>query len=258
MKKLLFSLFALTALCFAQTPDTFCKFAYPNANGVSTVTGGTWVIVDTAVPPTNTALCDFHPVVTQNVFDAAYWAAQPVAVQALRFDPNVDTAVALAKAGYTIDGTIMVWNWDPYYTMLSRIQAGYTWTPSYLQSPITVAPGLIFNGQSYNPTPPAGSVKTSLDLKDYPNFTPPPTPVVGTVIGAFGYVNAQGQKIFYGGAADSMKKYPNGAVFTDAMGTFQKVAVQNPFGWSSYWIQIAPPGAKPVAKKAVKKAVVKK
>jgi hypothetical protein len=96
-------------------------------------------------------------------FDDAYWANQPVAVQQLRNiqDPSERTEVAgqLAQEGYSIDVPIMVWGWDPAITTEARSSMGYTWVPSALQQPVEVAPGLTFNGTSYNPAnPPAGSI----------------------------------------------------------------------------------------------------
>jgi hypothetical protein len=96
-------------------------------------------------------------------FDSAYWAQQPAAVQQLQNiqDPTQRTQLAeqLAHEGYTIDVPIMVWGWDPQATTELRQSLGYTWVPSALQQPIEVAPGLSFNGQSYNPAnPPAGSI----------------------------------------------------------------------------------------------------
>jgi hypothetical protein len=96
-------------------------------------------------------------------FDSAYWAQQPAAVQQLQDiqNPAQRTQVAeqLAHEGYSIDVPIMVWGWDPQVTTQLRQSLGYTWVPSALQQPIEVAPGLSFNGQSYNPAnPPAGSI----------------------------------------------------------------------------------------------------
>jgi len=96
-------------------------------------------------------------------FDDIYWAKQPAAVQQLRNiqDPAQRTAAAeqLAQQGYTIDAPIMVWGWDPQITTAARQAMGYTWVPSALQQPVEVAPGLTFDGQSYDPSnPPAGSI----------------------------------------------------------------------------------------------------
>jgi hypothetical protein len=95
-------------------------------------------------------------------FDEAYWASQPAAVQQLQNANPADRgelAAQLANEGYSIDVPIMVWGWDPATTMAARQADGYTWVPSALQQPVEVAPGLAFNGQSYNPAnPPAGSI----------------------------------------------------------------------------------------------------
>lgn len=97
-------------------------------------------------------------------YDAAYWAAQPAAVQQLQNiqDPDQRTQVAtqLANEGYTIDVPIMVWGWDAGTTMQQREADGYTWVPSALQQPVTAAPGITGQGiVPYEPTdPPPGSI----------------------------------------------------------------------------------------------------
>jgi len=100
---------------------------------------------------------------SQMSFDDAYWASQPAAVQQLQNiqDPvqKVQLATQLAQEGYSIDVPIMVWGWDPQIATQLRASQGYTWVPSALQQPVEVAPGLTFNGQSYNAAhPPAGSI----------------------------------------------------------------------------------------------------
>ncbi len=101
--------------------------------------------------------------------DDAYWAEQPVAVQALRNMPPDQVgqaAIALANQGYTIDVPIMVWQWDPLTTMVERQNYGYTWVPSGLGTPVMLPPGLSFPGlASYDPNnPPAGSIKVTTDF----------------------------------------------------------------------------------------------
>lgn len=98
----------------------------------------------------------------------AYWAAQPPAVQVLQNMPDSPAkdqlALSLANQGYSIDTQIMVWGWDPQATMAARQEEGYSWVPSYGQSPILVAPGVSdpFATSSYNPaSPPAGSIQVS-------------------------------------------------------------------------------------------------
>ncbi len=96
-------------------------------------------------------------------FDQEYWASQPAAVQQLQTIENpterTDVATQLAQEGYSIDVPIMVWGWDPQLTTQLRQADGYTWVPSAEQAPVEVAPGLTFDGTSYNPAkPPAGSI----------------------------------------------------------------------------------------------------
>jgi hypothetical protein len=110
-----------------------------------------------------------------------YWAHQPPAVRALRtMDPGQRgiQAKILADQGYTIDVEIMVYGSDAVTLMGLRKLYGYTWVPSGNQPNIPVVPGLSFPGlASYDPNnPPAGSIKVSIDAKDYPSFDPPPPP----------------------------------------------------------------------------------
>jgi hypothetical protein len=96
-------------------------------------------------------------------FDAAYWASQPPAVQALQnIDDPTQRAVAasqLAASGYQIDTPIMVWGWDPSKVTTLRQDMGYTWVPSAFQSPVPAAPGLSNGTASYDPNnPPPGSI----------------------------------------------------------------------------------------------------
>ena len=99
---------------------------------------------------------------SSSAFDQAYWASQPAAVQQLEnVNPadRTELATQLANEGYSVDVPIMVWGWDPATTMATRQADGYTWVPSALQQNVQVAPGLTFNGQSYNPaSPPTGSI----------------------------------------------------------------------------------------------------
>ena len=105
------------------------------------------------------------PLTAQQIFDNNYWAQQPAAVQPLRTMQNQDQreamATQLASEGYSIDVPIMVWGWDPSVVTSMRQSEGYTWVPSALQNPVSLAPGLAAMGTSaaYDPTkPPAGSI----------------------------------------------------------------------------------------------------
>jgi hypothetical protein len=86
-----------------------------------------------AVPPTETEA-------------EAYWAEQPVAVQALQNMPVGPARDALAQSlagqGYLIDNQIMVQGWDPQTTMMLRQDYGYTSVPAYGQTdPLTGGSG---------------------------------------------------------------------------------------------------------------------
>src|ERR1700733_2013770 len=104
-----------------------------------------------------------QPETTQQQFDQAYWASQPPEVQALPGiadqDKRAAQAATLDTDWFTIDVPIMLWGWDAYLVMTMRAQMGYTWVPSALQPPVTIAPGLSQPGVApYNPLdPPAGS-----------------------------------------------------------------------------------------------------
>jgi hypothetical protein len=179
---------------------------------------------------------------TQQIFDLAYWASQPPEVQALPAIADsgmrATTAAQLATNGFTIDVPIMVWGWDPYQVMTMRAQFGYTWVPSALQPPVTIAPGISQPGVvSYDPSqPPAGSIKVSTNLQDYPPFVPAPQPIPQTPAGNDPVGLQSIGNIYFSVPGET---YPNGATFTDSRGTFQKSIVMTPFGRSSYWDKIA-------------------
>jgi hypothetical protein len=179
---------------------------------------------------------------TQQQFDQAYWASQPPEVQALPGitdqEQRATTAAELATNGFTIDVPIMVWGWDAYLTMTMRAQFGYTWVPSALQPPVSIAPGIAQPGVvSYDPLhPPAGSIKVSTSIQDYPPFTAAPQPTPQTPAGADPVGLQSIGNIYYSVPGET---YPDGATFTDTRGTFQKHMVVTPFGRSAYWQKIA-------------------
>lgn len=175
----------------------------------------------------------------QQQFDQAYWASQPPEIQALPgvADPaqRAAQAAVLATDGFTIDVPIMVWGWDAYLVMSMRAQMGYTWVPSALQPPVTIAPGLAQPGVvPYDPAnPPGGSIKVSTNVADYPPYvhstqqTPAATDPVGLQSIGNIYLSVPGDT------------YQNGATFSDSRGTFLKHVVMTPFGRNSYWEKIS-------------------
>lgn len=179
--------------------------------------------------------------VTGPAFDAAYWAHQPPEVRALRdisdADQRLSRASELAMKGFTIDVPIMAWGFDPYYTMKMRRDYGFTWVPSALQSPISVAPGLTVPGaQPYNPdAPPPGSIKVSLDLADYPPFEPP-APVAPPPAQSGSPVGDQSLGNIY--HAQPWDHSPDGTQVVEARGKFVKRRIATPFGFMQFWEKI--------------------
>src|ERR1700732_3999239 len=110
----------------------------------------------------------------QTEFDQAYWASQPPEVRALPSLPDQNSrgirAAELATKGFVIDVPIMAWSWDAYLVMKLRSDFGYTWVPSALQTPVTIAPGLSAPGTvPYDAAhAPSGSIHVFLRPADYP------------------------------------------------------------------------------------------
>ncbi|HVT92330.1 MAG TPA: hypothetical protein VHD76_05765 [Bryobacteraceae bacterium] len=162
-------------------------------------------------------------------FDNAYWASQPPEVQTLRgLSGPSSRAMDLATRGFIIDVPIMVWNWDPWKVMRLREQYGYTWVPSALQPPVQEAPGFNLPGLTpYDPgNPPAGSIKVSTNIADYPPY-PVPTPPPGAVTDFVGGLNFG--NVYYALSGDPTL---DGVTVTNSRGTFLKhrTVAQTPFG----------------------------
>lgn len=119
----------------------------------------------------------------------AYWAAQPPAVQQLRYmemDERGGYAEQLAAEGYTIDVPIMVDGGDPLAVTIQRLEDGYTWVPSALQQNIPAGPGMDVPGATpYDAgSPPAGSIVVSTAF------------AIGTDVAADPVVSAQDAQAF--------------------------------------------------------------
>lgn len=176
---------------------------------------------------------------TQTEFDQAYWASQPTEVRALPgiadLNQRATRAAQLASNGFLIDVPIMVWAWDAYLVMQQRQAYGYTWVPSALQPSIQVAPGI--SDPPFAPYdaahPPAGSIKVSLNIGDYPPYSPPAatTPAATDPVGAQSVGN-----LYLSAPGDT---YQDGATYTDSRGTFVKQVILTPFGRTCYWEKTA-------------------
>jgi hypothetical protein len=184
---------------------------------------------------------------SQLEFDQAYRASQPPEIRALmdledgddiQNQAKIARAVQLAQKGFPVDVPIMVWSWDPYLCMLYRQQYGFTWVPSALQPPVNVAPGIgpLGNLPAYDPDhPPAGSIRVSTNLADYPPFDPPVAPP--STVPITDPVGLQSVGNLYLSVAG--ETYQDGARFTNVRGTFLKHVVLTPFGRTNYWEKVA-------------------
>lgn len=119
-------------------------------------------------------------------FNAAYWAAKHPEVRALKDLPTctmerLGKAFELARAGHILDYEVDAVGLDPGQTMWLRTQHGITWVQKFPDPcPWNLAPGTTgMPGIPFDPdNPPAGAIKTSLYLGDYPPYDPPPPPPV--------------------------------------------------------------------------------
>lgn len=161
---------------------------------------------------------------SRDAFNAAYWASQPPAVQALAAlsgDARAVQAFALAQSGYVIDVPIMALGSDPYMLMYIRQNVDLQkWVPSGLQN----QPDDPFAMQRL-PIP-AGALIVSTDPNDFPPFAAPapvqPATTKSPVGPDMGFT-FNGKEVFSASATDTR---PGGSQFTDASGTYVKV----PFG----------------------------
>jgi hypothetical protein len=132
----------------------------------------------------------------QNTFNAAYYASKPPAFQPLyggrpgaaTASPNSltqDQAWALVgqliAQGWTIDEEIDAEGMDPYTTMFMRELYGNTWEPAGLgatQVADISQPGAVVTPGMYSGPVPAGQIKVSTMIEDYPPYPIPAAPVM--------------------------------------------------------------------------------
>ena len=164
----------------------------------------------------------------QSVFNAAYWAYQAPVVRnafgpasgAVAFsNALLNEALLLVRQGYPIDTQIMFWQWDPYATMLMRVNYGYKWVPNIAQQGIQLAPGLVFPGLiPYDPDhPPVGAItRISIFPGDFPPYyvAPNPLPVARSPIGALLTTDSQGV-MFYAANMPESGTFLNGQTYIE-------------------------------------------
>jgi hypothetical protein len=167
-----------------------------------------------------------------------YWASQPPAVRELRNLPDAERgqrAFELANKGYAIDVYVMVYGYDPVTANGIRIGQGFTWVPSALQPNIPVAPGLEFPGApSYNPNkPPAGSIKVSIDARDFPAFDPPAPPAPPQAPASMIGFKAYGS-VFYCGVGANRDTVEDGKEYAKDGKFYLAHTNQGLMGWQCY------------------------
>lgn len=172
-------------------------------------------------------------------FNAAYWESFPPEVKALGglapfSDERMERAITLSTKGYSIDGEIQARGMSPWETMMLRKNYGYTWIPSLLQDPIVIAPGLEVPGVApYNPNkPPAGSIRVSASVADYPPFSITPPAIEASVPAKPWFEVPQGAGRFSVRPGDNS---PAGTIYAGDEGKFAKVLIASPFGFWKYW-----------------------
>ena len=181
-------------------------------------------------------------------YNSAYWASKPPQVRELGLlEPGskerLDKACSLAAEGFLIDLEIDGWALDPFIRQSQRIAYMYTWWPSALQAPIPLAPGLFVPSSAglapYDPLhPPAGSIKVSINLADYPSWDKPKVdpPTIGSALSP---VAQQLHDVYY--ASQPWDHYDAGAVTgaagvpADPRGEFLKMFTPSIFGQTGWW-----------------------
>lgn len=183
---------------------------------------------------------------TPQEFNARYWGAQPLPVQALsgmetESNERIAKAWKLAGQGYSIDADIMLRGGDPYWVQWMRLQNGYTWVYALGTQPtnLVLAPHLSFPGMApYDPLkPPAGALKVSLDLADYPIPEVPqnPTePVEAVPVSPF-WARRTGNFC----EAHPLDRSEDGSEYNGPEGKWRKTVVPSAFGTRQYWMKVA-------------------
>jgi hypothetical protein len=173
---------------------------------------------------------------TRSRFNEAYWLHKAPAVRALR-DMSLNTpdraaeGVRLAHLGYLIDRLIDVEGAEPYATMRAREELGMTWVPSLLMMGVT----LVGPGANYDPSwAPAGSIKATSEVKEYPPYDPPAPPpsVEQPKVPVWRHNTGN---LWFAAIGDNS---PDGTPYKDDRGSFLKHVIPSPFGGWQYWEKV--------------------
>ena len=196
----------------------------------------------------------------QAQFNAAYYASKPPAFAAfyqgrpggapgLPISQTAAWALAaqLMSSGAIVDEEIDAEGMDPYTTMFMRQLYGQTWEPSGLGSPYSTE--VVTPGEYTGPVP-AGAIKVSTLISDFPPYPVPPAPPatnsttlapnpVGVRIIQYNQANEIGDVFRCAVANDG---YADGATWTGMSssgisGTFTKSALE--MGMMICWVKTA-------------------
>lgn len=134
----------------------------------------------------------------QMTFNAAYYASKPPAFQPLYNgrpgSANPSAAPLTQDQAWTLVGQLIAQGWiideeidaegmDPYTTMFMRELYGQTWEPAGLgatEVSSTGDLGAVVSPGEYTGPVPAGQIKVSTLLSDYPPYPVPASPIVVT------------------------------------------------------------------------------
>lgn len=173
---------------------------------------------------------------------AIYWAAQSAEIEALwdmPDDARMARAMELAAKGFAIDKLIHFLGMDPVTIMGLRALDGFTWVPNAMQPALVTYPGVVFPGASaqYDADhAPPGSIKVSVDPKDYPARVPavPEVPNLLPIVGNF-----MGGGFYGAGRGANEHTVTDGKGYTTADGTLVIAHVysglMNTNSWGCYF-----------------------
>jgi len=184
----------------------------------------------------------------QLAFNTAYFASKPSAfwplyagrpggpwsaLTALSVAQTWALVAQLIAQGYIVDEEIDAEGMDPYTTMFMRELYGQTWEPAgtgNVQVSSISQPGAVVTPGMFTGPVPAGQIKVSTMIEDYPAFptpastpTPPPTPEAANPVGIRIIPQVPAQANYVGDVfrcAVPNDGYPIGGTWTGTSGAF--------------------------------------